>query len=221
MPRVAVCLSGCGVLDGSEIQEAVFTLLALDQAGAEAVCCAPNIEQADVMDHIARSPVPSVKRNVLTEAARIARGNITDLALVKASDIDALILPGGFGAAKNLCTFAADGPNCRVNPEVQRLITEMLAAGKPIGAICIAPALLARVLGLTGRKGTVTIGNDAGTAGAIEKMGATHADCACASIVVDDQNRIVTTPAYMYKTSPAPVFEGIQKLVNEVVRLAR
>ncbi len=219
MPRVAVCLSGCGVYDGSEIHEAVLTLLALDQAKAEIVCCAPNVDQPVVVNHLDQS-IMKEKRNVLVESARVARGKIRDLATVKASQIDALIFPGGFGAAKNLCTFADEGPDCKVNGEVERLVGEMLDAGKPVGAICIAPAMLARVLGRRGVKAQLTIGTDAQVAGAIEKMGGVHHSCPCTSFVVDPKAKVVTTPAYMLGSGPAEVFEGIRGLVSEVLRLA-
>jgi enhancing lycopene biosynthesis protein 2 len=221
MPRVAVCLSGCGVLDGSEVHEAVLTLLALDQARAEILCCAPNIDQAAVMNHLSKLAVPGERRQVLTESARIARGAIADLATVKAADIDALIFPGGYGAATNLCTFARDGAECRVNPEVERLVKEMLTARKPIGVICIAPAMLARILGREAPGAKLTVGNDPETASAIGRMGATHVTCACTSFVIDEKNRIVSTPAYMLGKGPAEVFEGIHKLVAQVLRLAR
>lgn len=220
MPRVAVCLSGCGVFDGSEIHEAVLTLLALDQAGAEIVCCAPNVEQAAVVDHLTKSPAAGTSRNVLVESARIARGNIKDLATVKASDVDALIFPGGFGAARNLCDFAEKGPDCKVHPQVERLAGEMLDAAKPIGAICIAPAMLARIVGGRGMHPKLTIGNDKDTAAAMEKMGVRHVECPCEEFVVDEPHKIVTTPAYMLGTGPAMVFEGIRQLVREVLRLA-
>lgn len=219
MPRVAVCLSGCGVFDGSEIHEAVLTLLALDQAGADILCCAPNVDQAAVIDHLTKQPAAGTSRNVLLESARIARGNIADLAQVKASQIDALIFPGGFGAAKNLCNFADKGAECSVHPEVERIVIEMLEAGKPIGAICIAPAMLARIVGRRGMHPKMTIGNDRSTAGAMEKMGVRHLDCPCESFVVDEAHKIVTTPAYMLGKGPAMVFQGIQKLVEEILRL--
>ena len=136
MKTVAVCLSGCGFLDGAEIHEAVLTLLALDQAGAKVVCCAPDVAQAGVINHATHQP-ESGTRNVLVESARIARGEIRNLREVRAADIDALIFPGGFGAAKNLCTFAVDGAACTVNADVERLAGDILAACKPIGAICI------------------------------------------------------------------------------------
>ena len=220
MAKVAVCLSGCGVFDGSEIHEAVLTLLALDQAGAEAICCAPDMDQAQVIDHLAKGPGTGGARNVLIEAARIARGNIRDLAGVRGSEIDALIFPGGYGAAKNLCDFADKGAACSVHPEVRRLVDEMLDAGKPIGAICIAPAMLARIVGGRGMHPRMTIGNDRGTASAMEAMGVRHVDCPCESFVVDEAHRIVTSPAYMLGKGPAMVFEGIRKLVDELLRLA-
>lgn len=219
MPKVGVCLSGCGVFDGSEIHEAVLTMLALDQAGAEIVCCAPNVDQAVVIDHLTQRPASGTSRNVLVESARIARGDVKDLAQVKASQIDALIFPGGFGAARNLCDFAEKGPDCTVHPEVERLAGEMLDAGKPIGAICIAPAMLARIVGGRGMHPRMTIGNDKETAAALEKMGVAHLDCPCESFVVDEAHKIVTTPAYMLGKGPAMVFAGIQKLVQEVLRL--
>jgi len=217
--RIGVCLSGCGFLDGAEIHESVLTLLALDQAGAEAVCCAPNIPQTDVVDHLAKAPARET-RNVLRESARIARGEIRDIATVKASQIDGLIFPGGYGAAKNLCSFARDGANCTVHPEVERLTREMLAAKKPIGVICIAPALLARIVGRMDLHPKLTIGTDAQTAGAINAMGAQHCDCPVTEMVVDERHRIVSTPAYMLGKGPAEVFEGIRRCVAEVLRLA-
>jgi enhancing lycopene biosynthesis protein 2 len=156
---------------------------------------------------------------VLTESARIARGNIKDIAKIQVGDIDAIIFPGGFGAAKNLCTFATQGADCSVNPEVERLVGEMLEARKPIGAICISPALLARILEKHDIHAKVTIGNDKDTAAAIEKMGARHIECPCASFIVDDENRVVTTPAYMLGKGPAEVFEGIRQLVSAILRL--
>lgn len=217
MKKIAVCLSGCGVHDGSEIHEAVLTLLAIDQAKAQAVCCAPDVAQAGVVNHATQKPDTSL-RNVLVESARISRGIIKNIRDVKASDIDALIFPGGFGAAKNLCTFATDGPNCTVNPDVERLVYDMLAAKKPIGAICIAPAMLARIVGKKDVHPKLTIGTDKGTAAAINQMGAQHCDCAVTEMVVDEKYKIASTPAYMLGKGPAEVFEGIRKLVQEVLK---
>lgn len=219
--KIGVCLAGCGVMDGAEIQEAVFALLALDQAGATAICCAPNVAQMHVINHLSGEPVPGVQRNVLEESARIARGKIRDLATVRAEELDGLIFPGGFGAAKNLCNFATAGAACNVHPEVERLIGECIRVNKPIGAICIAPAMLTRVLGNLGIAATVTIGDDAGTAVAIEAMGGHHQVCSVTGCVVDEVHRIVTTPAYMLGPGPAAVWTGIQALVQTVLRLAQ
>jgi enhancing lycopene biosynthesis protein 2 len=216
-PRVGVLLAGCGVYDGAEIHEAVLTLLALDRAGAKAVCCAPDTPQLHVVNHLT-GEVTGESRNVLVEAARIARGAIVDVATLGADDLDALILPGGFGAAKNLCDFAVKGAACSVHPEVERLVRAVHARRKPIGAICIAPALIARLLG--DEHPRLTIGSDAPTAAALESMGATHVACGTDGTVVDRERRIVTTPAYMLAGWVAETAVGIERLVGEVLALA-
>ncbi|MBW2456404.1 MAG: isoprenoid biosynthesis glyoxalase ElbB [Deltaproteobacteria bacterium] len=213
--KIGVLLSGCGYLDGAEIHEATLTLYFMDKAGAEIVCMAPDKDQADVIDHNAGEP-QGEPRNVLRESGRIARGNVKDVATVTAEQLDALIIPGGFGAAKNLCSFAADGPDCSVDPGVAKLVTGMHAAKKPIGAECIAPALVAKLLGADHHV-QLTIGNDAGTAGALEKLGAKHTDQVVEDIVVDDANKVVTTPCYMLGPGPAQVGAGIEKLVAKVL----
>jgi enhancing lycopene biosynthesis protein 2 len=213
--KVGVLLSGCGVFDGAEIHESVLTLLFLDKAGAEIICMAPDMDHT-VVNHLTQETTAE-KRNVLTESARIARGNIRNLKDVKASQIDALIMPGGFGAAKNLSDFAVKGPDCTVHPEVGRLLREMLAAGKPLGAICIAPATLAKAL--ADKKPEVTIGNDPGTAAGIERAGGKHVICAVDQIHVDKAHKIVTTPAYMLGPRIKNVAAGIEKLVNQVVSM--
>jgi enhancing lycopene biosynthesis protein 2 len=218
MPKVGVLLSGCGFLDGAEIHESVFTLLELDRKGATIVCCAPNIDVRQVIDHHTKQPT-SEARNVLKESARIARCEITDVASVRAADLDALVLPGGFGAAKNLCSFADDGPECAVDADVEQLVGDMLEQKKPIGAICIAPALLARIAGQRGVEAKLTIGNDPATAGAIEKMGCVHEDCLVSEYCVDEENKVVSTPAYMLGPGPAAVHEGVQKLVEKLLEM--
>jgi enhancing lycopene biosynthesis protein 2 len=215
--KVGVVLSGCGYLDGAEIHEATLTLLALDRAGATTICMAPNGAQMHVVDHNAEGPVDGESRNIFAESARISRGNLSDIAEMKASDLDALIFPGGFGAAKNLSTLAVDGPKMTINADVDRLIKEMRLADKPMGFICIAPALAAKSLGELGPR--LTIGNDVGTAGALEALGATHIDCPVTEIVVDENLKVVSTPAYMLGPSIAPVATGIDKLVASVIRL--
>ncbi len=216
MKKIGVVLSGCGVRDGSEIHEAVFTLLAIDRQGAEAICMAPNAD-FPVTDHLAMQE-SGEKRNALVESARIARGNIRDIAGVSAGELDAIIFPGGFGAAKNLCDFAMKGAAASVHPEVSRLLKEIAVAGKPIGAICIAPALIAAVLGKDFGP-TLTIGNDAGTASEIVKTGAKHQDCPVTEFVVDAKNKLVSTPAYMLANRISEAYEGIDKCVKEVIKL--
>ena len=217
--RVGVLLSGCGVFDGSEIHEAVSVLIALDRRGAAIVCMAPNIPQAGVVNHLTGQPDPH-PRNVLEESARIARGKIRDLATVRADELDALVLPGGFGAARNLCTFAGDGPQCQVNDQVARLLLEMHAARKPIGLACIAPVIIARLLGQKGLRPRVTIGTDRQTAQAIETMGAEHYAVGPADVAIDEANRMVTTPCYMNDVGLWIVYQGAEKMVEEVLRLA-
>ena len=218
-PRIGVVLSGCGVFDGTEIHEAVITLLALDRAGAEIVCMAPDVDQLHVIDHLRGDVARGERRNVLVESARIARGNVLDIATVDPDELDALILPGGFGAAKNLSDFALKGAACTVHPEVARVVSAVHAAGKPVGAICIAPAVVARLLG--GERPQLTIGTDPGTAAALEAMGACHEACGVRGTVVDRERRLVTTPAYMLAGSVAEAADGIEKLVGEVLELAR
>jgi enhancing lycopene biosynthesis protein 2 len=217
MPKIGVLLSGCGVYDGSEIHEAVITLLELDRAGAKIICMAPNIDQYDVVNHLTGKP-SNEKRNVLVESARIARGEIKDLKDIGASDLDGLIIPGGFGAAKNLSTYAIKGKDAEVNPEVSRILKEMIAAGKPVGAICIAPATLTKALGE--KQPEVTIGHDTVTAENIEAMGGKHKICTVDMIHLDKNNKVVTTPAYMLGPGIKDVAVGIEKLVKKVLELA-
>lgn len=216
--RIGVILAGCGWLDGAEIQEAVLTLLALDQRGADVTVMAPDVEQMHVVDHLAGTPAEGT-RNVMLESARIARGEIVDIAQVVTDDLDALIVPGGFGAAKNLCSFAVDGPEMTINPDVERVIREMHASGKAQGFICIAPALAAKVLGAD-HQVELTIGNDQDTAVALESLGARHIDTQPGGLHVDMANKVVSTPAYMLGPNIAKVHEGIDALVAKVLELA-
>lgn len=215
--RVAVILSGCGFLDGAEIHESVLTLLALDSRGAEVSCFAPS-RPFDVVDHVKQHPIGQT-RDVLTEAARICRGNIEDITKARAADFDAVVLPGGFGAAKNLCTFAMDGPSCSVDPGVEAFLLHAHANGCVLGFACIAPALCARIFGTTLHP-TITIGNDAGTAQGVRAMGALHTNAPVTGIVADDTNRIVTTPAYMYDARISDVYKGINAMVERVLQMA-
>ena len=213
--KVAVILSGCGVYDGAEIYESVITLLRLDQRGAQVQCFAPNIAQLHVINHLTGEEMPE-SRNVLVESARIARGNIKDIREADVEEFDALIVPGGFGAAKNLSNFAIEGAGCTVQPDVLALTEAFAEAGKPVGLICISPALAAKIYG---PGVTCTIGNDADTAAAMNKMGATHKDCAVTDIVEDKARKLVSTPAYMLAQSISEAASGINKLVDRVLEL--
>jgi enhancing lycopene biosynthesis protein 2 len=219
MVKVGVVLSGCGYLDGAEIHEAVLTALYLEQEGADVLWLAPDVPQADVVDHRSGKTMPGETRNVLAESARIARGDIVAVDKVRARDLDALVLPGGFGAAKNLCDFATRGPQCTVHPAVETLVREVHAAGKPIGALCIAPALVAKVLGA--EHPALTIGDDATTARALEACGAKHETKHVDEVTVDRKLRVVSTPAYMLGPRISDVAKGIAKACKEVVALAK
>lgn len=219
MTKVCVVLSGCGVMDGSEIHETVAALYSLNKAGAEVFCAAPDTDQLQVIDHLSGQENSDV-RNVLTESARIARGKIRDLAEVSAMDFDAIFFPGGYGAAKNLCTFATQGTNCTVNAQVERIINETFEAKKPIGAVCIAPVILAKVFEGTGVNPKLTIGMDNETADAIEGMGALHENRTVLEICVDEDNLIVTSAAYMLAENIGEAFVSVDAAVRETIRLA-
>ncbi|WP_411359978.1 isoprenoid biosynthesis glyoxalase ElbB [Pseudidiomarina sp. YC-516-91] len=216
MKKVAVLLSGSGVFDGAEVNEAVLTLLHITKQGASYQCFAPDIEQMHVVDHL-RGEAAGESRNVLVEAARIARGEVKPLSELNAADFDALILPGGFGVAKNFCDFAVNGADMQVNEQVLAVGKAFVAARKPAGYMCIAPVLLPHIYGQGVR---VTIGNDSEVAGAIEKMGGKHVDCPVHDIVVDDNHRLVTTPAYMLAENLVDAEKGISKLVEKVLYMA-
>jgi enhancing lycopene biosynthesis protein 2 len=217
MARVAVVLSGCGYLDGAEIQEAVFALLFLDRAGAEVACFAPDRDQMHVVNHVT-GDVTGETRNALVESARIARGKIEPLSTAHMDRYDALVLPGGYGAAKNLSDLAVRGAEAVVDPDLQRLIGEAVRARKPIVAICISPAVLAAALAKEGSSGTVTIGNDPGTAATIEALGSRHEECPVERMTVDETHRIISTPAYMLGPGPKGVAAGIERSIAELMR---
>jgi enhancing lycopene biosynthesis protein 2 len=213
--KIAVILSGCGNKDGAEIHESVMTLWAIHRHGADYQCFAPDIPQRHVLNFITDQEMAE-ERNVLIESARIARGNIKDLAMYDADDFDALVIPGGLGVAKNLSTFAFDGPHCFVNEEVERSVKQTAAKGKPIGALCIAPAIIARILGDV----EVTIGQDPGTEAAVVQMGASHSITTHGEIVVDREKKIVTTPCYMLDARVDQIGEGAENLVKAVIEMA-
>ena len=215
MKNIAVVLAGNGVYDGAEIHEATLTLLAIAQQGAAYQCFAPDVDQAHVVNHISGEEMPET-RNVMVEAARIARGNIKALSEYKAADYDAIIFPGGFGAAKNLCTFAFDGPDCKVNPDVEKAIKATVEAEKPVGALCISPAIIAKVLGDV----KLTIGQDKGTADALEALGAKHVATTHGEIVVDEKYKVITTPCYMLDATITQIAEGASNVVAKMLEMA-
>jgi len=212
MKKFAVILSGCGVFDGSEIHEAVLTLLAIDRAGAAFQCFAPDILQHHVVNHYTGKEMPE-SRNVLAESARIARGKILPLSDFRSPGYDGLILPGGFGAAKNLSDWALKGDQCEVHPEVTKAVLSMAEAGKPVGAMCIAPVILAKLF--SGVR--LTTGNDPASAGFIEKHGNTYVVTTHGEVTADRQRKLFSTPCYMLQASLAQVSEGAENLVREMI----
>jgi enhancing lycopene biosynthesis protein 2 len=215
MKKIAVVLSGSGVYDGSEIHEAALTLLAIDRNGAKYECFAPDVEQAHVINHLTGKEMPE-KRNVLVESARIARGKIRPLSAYKAKDFDAIIFPGGFGAAKNLCTFAFDGADCTINADVENAVKATIGAGKPVGALCIAPVIVAKLL----EGVNVTIGSDKGTINAIETMGGSHTETTHGEVVVDQKYKLVTTPCYMLDATIGQIADGAENVVKKILEIA-
>ena len=217
MKKIAIILSGCGVYDGSEIHESVLTLLAIEQQGATYRCFAPNINQHHVINHLTGEVNASETRNVLEESARIARGDIEDIAELYQDEFDALIFPGGFGAAKNLCTFALDAENYQINTEVLTSAQSFIKAKKPIGFMCIAPAMIPLIFGEDAQG---TIGKDRDIAESLMNRGLAHVDCEVDDIIVDEQRKLVSTPAYMLATSLVEAASGINKLVKKVISLS-
>ena len=219
MKKIGVVLSGSGHQDGSEIHEAVFTLLALSKTDVEVIIMAPDMDQFHVINHLNGKEETSESRNILVESARIARGNIVDVASVSGSQLDALIFPGGTGMAKNIFDYHMAGINCTVISDVQRLVVEILEAGKPLGAICIAPVMVAKILEYLGRTGTVTGGCNIEINNDIKAMGINTIEVGAEEIVIDEENKIVTTPAYVEAQSMSEAFTGIEKLVNKVLEM--
>lgn len=211
--KFAVILAGSGHKDGAEIHEATMTLYAIKKQGADYQIFAPNINQHHVINHLTGEEMPET-RNVLVESARIARGNVKPLAELDMSKYDALILPGGFGVAKNLCTFAFDGVNCTVNPQVEKAVLDAHKAHKPIGALCISPVILARLI----KDARLTIGSDEGTTQAVINMGAKHSPTSHGEVAVDEKNLLFTTPCYMLDASIVDIANGAIAVVNEMMK---
>ncbi|MCU0450577.1 MAG: isoprenoid biosynthesis glyoxalase ElbB [Bernardetiaceae bacterium] len=224
--KIGVLLAGNGVYDGSETHEAVLTLLALDQLGVQTVCLAPNVPQLHVINHLTGEEMPET-RNVLVESARIARGNIQPLDQVKVQELDGLAMTGGFGAAKNLTTWALAGPAGQIEPSVRDLLRALVRAGKPIAAVCIAPAVVALAFQGTDIHPRLTVGTTAAaspydiaaTSAALEQTGAQTRQVAPTAVLVDDVNNIISSPCYMMESSIAQVYEGIEKTMNKLVEM--
>ncbi len=212
MKKFAVVLSGCGVFDGAEIHEATLTMLAIMKQGAQYAIFAPDIPQHHVVNHVTGEEMNET-RNVLVESARIARGAIMDLKKYDPAVFDGLIFPGGFGAAKNLCDFAFKGADCTVNADVTNAVKKTLDAGKPIGALCISPVILAKIIG----QGEMTIGQDKGTAEAMEKMGARHKNTGHGEVVFDEQYNVFTTPCYMLDATILDIEQGASNIVRAML----
>lgn len=211
--QVAVVLAGCGVFDGSEIYETTLTLLRLDQLGIGYRCFAPDVAQHHVINHLDQTPVEGESRNVLQESARLARGDISPITELDSDAFDAVIVPGGFGVAKNLSDFDMQSDNMQVLESVKEALAGFKEDAKPIGLMCIAPVMVPRLLG----DGiSVTIGHDPGVSGAISAMGGLHRSCGVEDIVVDHEHRVVTTPAYMLATRISEAATGIFKLVDRI-----
>lgn len=214
MKKIAVVLAGNGVYDGAEIHESTLTLLAIARKGANYQCFAPDVEQAHVVNHLTGDEMDE-KRNVLVEAARIARGDIKPLSDYKAEEFDAILFPGGFGAVKNLCTFAFDGVDCKVNPDVEAAVRSTVVAEKPVGALCISPVFIAKILGDV----KVTIGQDAETAQAVENMGGVHENTTHGEIVIDEKYKVITTPCYMLDATIDQIADGTEKVVDKILEM--
>jgi len=212
MKKFAIVLAGCGVFDGAEIHEATLTMLSIKKQGADYVVFAPDIPQYHVINHVTGEEMPE-KRNVLVESARIARGNIKPLSDFIADDFDALIFPGGFGAAKNLCDFAFKGPDCTINAEVESSVRAIADQGKPIGALCISPVIMAKIFGEV----DLTIGQDPGTSEAIENMGANHVMAGHGDVVVDKERNLFTTPCYMLDAAIVQIADSTDNIVKAML----
>ncbi len=228
MRKIGVILSGSGVYDGTEIQEACMTLLAIAHQGGEAICMAPNINQHHVINHLNGEEMED-ERNVLIESARIARGNIMDISDAKMKDLDALVIPGGFGAAKNLSSWAFQGPEGEINLDVQRLILEALKSKKPIGAMCMGPTLVAKATAGSGYKVTLTVGSDEaespydikGISTAMESSGTVAVMKTVHQIAVDTKHKVVSAPCYMMEAGISDIHRNIEDLMSRLFDFLR
>ncbi len=214
MKRVGVVISGCGFMDGAEIQETVAALAALDNHGLKAVCFAPDVDQMHVVNHFTKSVAEGETRNVLVESARIARGNISPLKENSLDDLDAVLLPGGFGAAKNLSDYAVKGVEMEILPVLETVLRKIVQAGKPIGALCISPVLLVKIL--QGKSPQLTLGAAGPDSENLEKLGGRHQITNHEEIVVDQEFKLITGPCYMLDASVGNIIKGADAVVAKL-----
>lgn len=213
MKRFAIIIAGCGVFDGAEIHETVLTLLAIERHNCSFQLFAPDINQAHVINHLNGTEMNET-RNVLVESSRIARGQIKSLTLFKPEEFDALVFPGGFGVAKNLCDYAFKGADCNVNPQIAKAVQRVHHEGKPIGAMCIAPVLITKLLAPV----KVTIGDDERTTEHINEMGGEHIRTVATQVVIDERHKVFTTPCYMLNSSISEIADGCDNLISEMLK---
>lgn len=224
--KIGVLLSGCGVYDGAEIHEAVFSLLAIEEKGFDATCIGVNKDQHHVVNHISGTEMDE-KRNMLTEAARIARGNITDISDLNLDDIDGLIIPGGFGSAKSLTSWAFDGPDGKIIKEVKDLILKLIACQKPIIALCVSPVVISKALESSEFKANLTIGSNQekspydidGFKNGLEKTGVSVSMKTIKEINIDYENKIISAPCYMMEASILEIRNNIKQAVDAMAEL--
>lgn len=226
MKKIGVLLSGNGVYDGSEIHEAVLSLLAIEEAGAEWVCLAPNYNQHHVVNHTNGQEMPET-RNILVEAARIARGNIKDIETLDINEIDGLVMPGGFGAAKNFSKWAFQGAAGDINPIIKEFINKVMKAGKPIATLCVSPVVVAKALEGSGKHPKLTLGTDkdpspydikADSVG-LAAMGAQPEMKSITEILVDEENKLISAPCYMMEVGVKEVRANVKMAVEKMMEM--
>jgi len=224
--KIGVLLSGAGVYDGAEIQEAVLTLLEIERMGYEPVCIGINAQQHHVINHL-NGQEQVQARNMLEEAARIARGQITEISSVVPAELDALVIPGGFGSAKNFSTWAFDGPEASIRSDVKLLLVNMYNVGKPIVALCVSPVLLALALEGIHPAPTLTIGSTQEASPyqisafqeGLQAKGIRTTDCSINEICIDATNRIITAPCYMLEATLPELQSNIAQALKALKEL--
>jgi enhancing lycopene biosynthesis protein 2 len=224
--KIGVLLSGCGVYDGAEIQETVFALLAIEELGAEAICLSVNKNQHHVVNHLTGEEMPE-SRNMLVEAARIARGAVHDISTFDNTQIDALVIPGGFGSAKNFTTWAFEGPNGSILPEIKELIQQCISDKKPIAALCVSPVIVGLALNQSDLQATMTLGTDKekspyeinAFSSGLSQTGVQVEMKTIREIALDEKLKIVSAPCYMMDASIVEIRTNIQQAMQALIQL--